>query len=61
MTIKEALHKVFCEHSMESVIYFVSLKTVGESASKPLEYYHNNITRTRMLCADTWNFIEKKP
>jgi len=47
---KEALDKVFCENEIESVIHFAGLKAVGESVSKPLEYYHNNITGTLILC-----------
>lgn len=47
---KEGLDKVFCENSIDSVIHFAGLKAVGESVSKPLEYYHNNITGTLMLC-----------
>ena len=35
---------------MESVIHFAGLKAVGESVQKPLEYYHNNITGTLILC-----------
>ena len=32
------------------VIHFAGLKAVGESVYKPLEYYHNNITGTLVLC-----------
>ena len=35
---------------IESVIHFAGLKAVGESVHKPLEYYHNNITGTLILC-----------
>ncbi|MGN0664159.1 MAG: UDP-glucose 4-epimerase GalE [Negativibacillus sp.] len=47
---KENLDKVFCENQIDSVIHFAGLKAVGESVSKPLEYYHNNITGTLILC-----------
>ncbi len=47
---REALDKVFCEHKIDSVIHFAGLKAVGESVEKPLEYYHNNITGTLVLC-----------
>lgn len=43
---KEELNKVFDEHKFDSVIHFAGLKAVGESVSKPLEYYHNNMTGT---------------
>ena len=32
------------------MIHFAGLKAVGESVHKPLEYYHNNITGTLILC-----------
>lgn len=47
---KEKLTKVFEQEKIESVIHFAGLKAVGESVSKPLEYYHNNITGTLILC-----------
>ena len=47
---RDALDKVFCENKIDSVIHFAGLKAVGESVEKPLEYYHNNITGTLVLC-----------
>lgn len=47
---KEALTDVFEKESIDSVINFAGLKAVGESVAKPLEYYHNNITGTLVLC-----------
>lgn len=47
---KEALTEVFKKEKIDSVIHFAGLKAVGESVSKPLEYYHNNITGTLILC-----------
>lgn len=47
---KAALSKVFDRENIDSVIHFAGLKAVGESVSKPLEYYHNNITGTLVLC-----------
>ena len=35
---------------IDSVIHFAGLKAVGESCHKPLEYYHNNVTGTLLLC-----------
>ena len=46
---EENLEKVFKENSIEAVIHFAGLKAVGESVSKPIEYYHNNITGTLIL------------
>jgi UDP-glucose 4-epimerase len=47
---RPALDAVFQTHEIEAVIHFAALKAVGESVSKPLEYYHNNITGTIYLC-----------
>ncbi len=47
---KEALDQVFAENQIDSVVHFAGLKAVGESVSMPLEYYHNNITGTLILC-----------
>ena len=43
------LEKVFEENNIDSVVHFAGLKAVGESVTKPLEYYHNNITGTLTL------------
>lgn len=45
----EALTKVFKAEKPDAVIHFAGLKAVGESVSKPLEYYHNNMTGTFIL------------
>ena len=47
---REALEKIFDAEDIDSVINFAGLKAVGESVQKPLEYYHNNITGTLILC-----------
>lgn len=47
---KPAIDKIFDEQQIDAVIHFAGLKAVGESVHKPLEYYHNNITGTLMLC-----------
>ncbi len=47
---REGLDKVFAENKIEAVIHFAGLKAVGESCSKPLEYYDNNIGGTVILC-----------
>ncbi|MBQ9793881.1 MAG: UDP-glucose 4-epimerase GalE, partial [Clostridia bacterium] len=46
---REALDAIFYTHQIDAVIHFAGLKAVGESVSKPLEYYHNNITGTLTL------------
>lgn len=47
---REDMNEIFEKESIDSVIHFAGLKAVGESVSKPLEYYHNNITGTLLLC-----------
>ena len=47
---REGMNEIFEKESIDSVIHFAGLKAVGESVSKPLEYYHNNITGTLLLC-----------
>lgn len=47
---REGLATIFEKETIESVIHFAGLKAVGESVQKPLEYYHNNITGTLILC-----------
>ncbi|MDX1587197.1 MAG: UDP-glucose 4-epimerase GalE, partial [Balneolaceae bacterium] len=47
---RENLEFVFSEHHIDAVIHFAGYKAVGESVSKPLSYYHNNITGTLHLC-----------
>ncbi len=41
--------KIFKENSIDAVIHFAGLKAVGESVTKPLEYYNNNLTGTLNL------------
>lgn len=45
----QALDRVFSENEIESVIHFAGLKAVGESVSKPWEYYYNNISGSLIL------------
>ncbi|MBR0410995.1 MAG: UDP-glucose 4-epimerase GalE [Eubacterium sp.] len=47
---KDFLTDVFAREKPEAVIHFAGYKAVGESVEKPLEYYHNNITGTLILC-----------
>ena len=46
----DKLVKLFGDYHFDSVIHFAGLKAVGESISKPLEYYNNNIYGTLCLC-----------
>lgn len=47
---REALNQIFEKENIDGVIHFAGLKAVGESVGMPLEYYHNNITGTLVLC-----------
>ena len=40
---QEAVDRMFAEEPIDAVIHFAGYKAVGESVSKPLEYYDNNI------------------
>lgn len=43
---KDKLKEVLVNEKIDVLIHCAALKSVGESVSKPLEYYHNNITGT---------------
>ena len=43
------LEKIFKDESPEAIIHFAGYKAVGESVSKPLEYYDNNLSSTLAL------------
>ncbi|CND95112.1 UDP-glucose 4-epimerase GalE [Yersinia kristensenii] len=43
------LDQIFAAHPIHAVIHFAGLKAVGESVSKPLEYYNNNVFGTLVL------------
>lgn len=43
------LDTIFSAHQINAVIHFAGLKSVGESVSKPVEYYDNNINGTLVL------------
>ena len=47
---RDALDAIFTDAAIDAVIHFAGLKAVGESVSMPLEYYHNNVTGTLILC-----------
>jgi UDP-glucose 4-epimerase len=47
---KEAVDSIFKKHEIDSVIHFAGYKAVGESVSKPMMYYDNNLGSTIILC-----------
>ena len=46
---RDAMEKIFTDHKIDRVIHFAGFKAVGESVTKPIEYYHNNIESTLVL------------
>ena len=57
---KDALRKIFTENEIEAVIHFAGLKAVGESVSKPIMYYDNNLISTLYLLEVMAEFDVKK-
>ena len=49
VTDKNKLAEVFQHNNIDGVIHFAGLKAVGESISKPLQYYRNNLDSTLTL------------
>lgn len=47
---REGMNALFDAEEIDAVIHFAGYKAVGESTRKPLEYYHNNIGSTLVLC-----------
>lgn len=43
------LKDIFRNNSIEAVIHFAGLKSVGQSLQKPIEYYKNNVAATLIL------------
>ena len=46
---REKLDEVFRKHSIQAVVHFAGLKSMGESVSIPLRYYHNNVSGSLIL------------
>lgn len=49
VTDKEKMEPLFDKYQFDSIIHFAGLKAVGESVSKPLAYYKNNVLGTIVL------------
>jgi len=49
VTDEAVLTIIFETHKIDGVIHFAGLKAVGESVSKPIEYYYNNLVSTMTL------------
>lgn len=57
---KDSLRKVFEENTIDIVMHFAGLKSVGESVANPLLYYRNNVIGTITLCEIMTEFGVKK-
>lgn len=53
------LEKIFSENTIDTVIHFAGLKSVGESCKLPLLYFDNNISGTIALCETMQKFCVK--
>ena len=49
VTDEAAVGEIFSSHKIDGVIHFAGLKAVGESVSKPIDYYYNNLVSTMVL------------
>lgn len=49
VTDEPKVEDIFKNHKIDGVIHFAGLKAVGESVSKPHEYYYNNLVSTMVL------------
>ena len=54
------LEQIFTENEIDAVIHFAGLKAVGESVSKPILYYQNNLESTLSLLQVMGDFNCKK-
>lgn len=56
---EQALRHVFQRYTFSAVIHFAGLKAVGESVSKPINYYDNNVNGTLVLLRVMQEFAVK--
>ncbi len=49
VTDEAKVEEIFLTHKIDGVIHFAGLKAVGESVSKPIAYYYNNLVSTMVL------------
>lgn len=57
---KDDVRLIFEENTIDAIIHFAGLKAVGESVSKPILYYNNNILSTLNLVEVASEFDCKK-
>jgi UDP-glucose 4-epimerase len=46
-----AMEAVFTRHRIDATVHFAAFKAVGESTTKPVEYYANNVGGLLTVCA----------
>ena len=56
----ECLNSIFDKYNIDAVLHFAGLKAVGESVSKPLVYFDNNINGSLQLLQSMQQFEVKK-
>lgn len=57
---RDMLNSIFNANSFDAVIHFAGLKAVGESVSRALYYYQNNLESTLILLESMQQFDVKK-
>lgn len=57
---KNALDAIFTDHQIDAIIHFAGLKAVGESVTKALLYYQNNLESTLTLLDTMHRFNVRK-
>lgn len=57
VTDEDKMREIFARNKFDGIIHFAGFKAVGESVSKPVEYYYNNVLSTISLikCALEFN------
>ena len=60
MLNQEILRRIFSENKISAVIDFAAYKAVGESVSKPVEYYINNVSSVLTLLSVMKEYNVKK-
>ena len=51
---RDGLRDIFSKENIDAVIHFAGYKAVGESVSKPWEYYNNNISALKAYYGENY-------
>ena len=49
VAVEADVDSIFDNHTIDGIIHFAGLKSIGESVEKPLAYYYNNLLSTMVL------------